>query len=272
MKLNIKITRLFILLIISLLISIAGSYFYNKYSKDRYLNSMKISTLYSNESVTLQSIRMRIGFNPMELAATNFAQKLNDGIYNSLNPCGKINRINNIMPVIISNSKNDISVEIATSDKIIMDNCKKFIKSEVERENRRIVTFYKSLLSMNPKRIENDLRRDVDIEKFITFYNKVKKRLVSSINISDKEIDPYLSKWIMQLIPPSDSEVISLDLVEKIEYFKLISDRTSIQKSIDLKIYFIGLFILSFLITIMLNKASKKKTIKMFSNIDKFLS
>lgn len=271
MNQNLIFKKLLILLIIPFLIATSGSYFYNKYAKDRYLNSIKISTLYTKESVTLQSIRMMVGFDPQDGAATNFAQKLNNEIYNNSNICGKINRINNIMPVIVSSTRNNVKIEIATTDKKLLDSCKKFIINEIGRENLRIVNFYKSLLSMrNDDR--NVFQRKVDINEFITFYNNYKKKLILDINISPDDIDEYLTRWIMQLIPKKRNLEQIDNSIEQIEFFKLISDNKSIEKKIDLKFYFLSLFILSFLITIMLNKVSQKKTNKIVSNINKLLS
>ena len=113
---------------------------------------------------------MAITYDPFIFKLDIFAKNLNYLAYDQNSDCGKINRINNVVPIVISVRKNSIILEIVGENKNIFDSCINFILNEVKKENLKIVEYYNELIIQfidNRKKYEN-------VDDFILMYKNFK--------------------------------------------------------------------------------------------------
>ena len=132
MKKKTVFNRLFLILAISLLSSVMFTYIIDSFLKDRFYGKIKISTMHNEDSVMLQMLKSKFGINPLETVNERFAKKLYDKIYrsNKAYPCGNIEKINNVLPVVLVSNQMNILIDIIADDLNILENCNNFITDQ----------------------------------------------------------------------------------------------------------------------------------------------
>ena len=107
--------------IVSLIIASFITFFYDKNNTERFYKKLEISNLLSQELLAIQKLKMAITYDPFIFKLDIFSKNLNYLAYDQNSDCAKINRINNVVPIVISVRKNSIILEIVGENKNIFD-------------------------------------------------------------------------------------------------------------------------------------------------------
>ena len=107
--------------IVSLIIASFITFFYDKNITERFYKKLEISNLLSQEQLAIQKLKMAIAYDPFIFKLDIFSKNLNYLAYDQNSDCAKINRINNVVPIVISVRKNSIILEIVGENKNIFD-------------------------------------------------------------------------------------------------------------------------------------------------------
>ena len=259
--------------IVSLIIASFITFFYDKNITERFYKKLEISNLLSQELLAIQKLKMAITYDPFIFKLDIFSKNLNYLAYDQNSDCAKINRINNVVPIVISVRKNSIILEIVGENKNIFDSCINFILNEVKKENSKIVDYYNELVGQF---IRNDnKKRYKNVNDFLLMYKNFK-------NEAGKKLDPNLQKktglseftlaelykiYIQGNINSDDLNFPQLAKVsvEQLEYWKVYISDQRIEKKINLYIIFCVSFVLVFSILFQfLNRNSNKNLIIIF--------
>ncbi len=267
--------KLIIYIISSILLAILTTYLFNTFSTDKISSKLKISSLHPSESMVLQLLNIKFRTDAMEDIVSYFSSKLNNQVYSTENECGKINKINNIVPLVISYSQNQITVEIVSSDENSLSKCKDFIYDQVNNENQRIVRFYSTILEATFTEestvILSNIKDNTDLNDFIKFYNDLEKVISDNTNINVDTAQSQLLSMLYNDLSKKNDMSVNLNLLEELEYFRVVLDKNSIQKKLNPYFMFISFFVAFFLLLTAVNKIKNNKTV-IIRQIDKFLS
>ena len=88
-----NIKKLLIYTLFSLVVAFILTLAINSKLKTRYMSEINISTIYNNHWITLETIRMYLGYDPTEDFINDYINKLNLRINNSKNSCLEIEKI-----------------------------------------------------------------------------------------------------------------------------------------------------------------------------------
>ena len=132
--------------IVSLIIASFITFFYDKNNTERFYKKLEISNLLSQELLAIQKLKMAIAYDPFIFKLDIFSKNLNYLAYDQNSDCSKINRINNVVPIVISVRKNSIIIEIVGENKIFLTHVLISILNEVKKENLKIVEYYNNSL------------------------------------------------------------------------------------------------------------------------------
>ena len=272
-------------IIISTMFALLGTYILNIYSKDKFTSKIKISALHPSESVLLHLINMKLksNRNAMDDVVGFFSSKLNDKIYNTQNACKEINKLNNIVPFIISYSQTEINIEMTSYDQNSIIKCKEFIIKEMKNENKRIVKFYKTILESSSlaKGYGLSSRKDLkfNFKELKEQYTSLQQEILDIANneetMSQSQVQQML--YLYQLLAilyedlASTDTSIEYDLTDKLEYFKINLNKNTVDKKLNIYFLFISFFISIFFTLVIFNKFKNKKSL-IIKKIDKFLS
>ena len=275
--------KLIIYIIISAMFAFIVTYIFNIYSKDKFTSTIKISPLHQSESVLLNLINMKLKSNAMDNVVKFFSSKLNNRVYNTQNGCTKINKINNVVPLIISYSQTQINIEMTSYDENSIARCREFIIKEMENENKRIVNFYKTILkSTSSKEIAGELSREnseFNLKELRERYSSLQKEIINDDNSKEKLTQSQILSMLYQYqlmsllykdLTLSDMSV-DLKLVDELKYFKINFDKTTIHKKLNTYFLYISFFISIFLTIVVFNKVKNKKSL-IIKKVEKFLS
>ena len=112
-----NIKKLLIYTLFSLVVAFILTLAINSKLKTRYMSEINISTIYNNNSITLETIRMYLGYDPTEDFINDYINKLNLRINNSKNSCLEIEKNNRIIPFLITKKSHGFKIEISSIDK-----------------------------------------------------------------------------------------------------------------------------------------------------------
>ena len=275
-----NIKKLLIYTLFSLVVAFILTLAINSKLKTRYMSEINISTIYNNNSITLETIRMYLGYDPTTDFVNDYINKLNLRINNSKNSCLEIEKNNRIIPFMITKRSHGFKIEISSIDKKKIVDCQNFISKDIERENLRIADYLTSLMQIKKRQrqINNKEARSIDVEKIIYYLNFAKEKFEANTNMDENVISLILSDIILNIIPinefRNDNDLITdntvpLDSLKKINYFQIISDKINTDEKTPQTFLFLGLFLITLFILIITNKAiiSKKIIINKLSKL-----
>ena len=133
-----KSNNFIISLIVSLIIASFVTFIFDKNNTERFYKKLEISNLLSQDLLVIQKLKMAINYDPFISKLDIFARDLNYLAYDQNSDCGKINRINNVVPIVISVRKNSIIMEVVGDNKDTFDSCINSILNEVKKENLKM--------------------------------------------------------------------------------------------------------------------------------------
>ena len=260
--------------IVSLIIASFITFFYDKNNTERFYKKLEISNLLSQEQLAIQKLKMAIAYDPFIFKLDIFSKNLNYLAYDQNSDCSKINRINNVVPVVIKVRKNSIVLEIVGENKNIFDSCINFILNEVKKENSKIVDYYNELVvqfirSDNKKRYKN-------IDDFLLTYKNFKNEAEKKLDYPNLQEKTGISQFMLAELYKIyvEANIMADDLyfpqlakvsVEQLEYWKVYISDQRIEKKINLYIIFCVSFVLVFSILFQfLNRNSNKNLIIIF--------
>ena len=265
--------KLILSIFTSVIIASSITYLFDTFSKDRISSKILISTLHPSESVVLQLLNLKLQSNTLGDVLIFFSSKLNSKIYNTKNDCININEINNIVPLLFRNTKTQIKIEITSNDENSISKCKDFIYDEVNKENKRIIRYYRSILDvLNEEKslFVEKKENENNINNLIEYYNSIQKEISDNTNIDIKEIQPTLLSILYSDLSKRDT-IINVNELEELEYFKINYDRDVVQKKPNNYFLFVSFFTSIFLFFIVLIKINNNKAL-IIRSIDRFLS
>ena len=277
--------KLIIYIIISAMFAFIATYIFNIYSKDKFTSTIQISPLHQSESVLLNliNIKLKSNANAMDDIVRFFSSKLNNRVYNTQNGCTKINKINNVVPLIISYSKTQINIEMTSYDENSINRCREFIIKEMENENKRIANFYKTILkSTSSKENADELSKEnsgFNLKELRERYGSLQKEIINNNNIEEKftqsKILTMLYQYQLMSLLYKDLSLadmsLDLKLVDELKYFKINLDKNTIHKKLNTYFLYISFFISIFLTIVVFNKVKNRKSL-IIKKVEKFLS
>ena len=245
-------------------------------TKKRYSSEIKISTIFNNDSIALEAIRIYLGYDPSSNFVNDYMSKMNLKMYNSKNSCSEIEKNNRIMPLLITKISHGFRIEISSNDKKKIIECQQFISEEIKQENLRINSYLISLLKI--KRKQNREKGSIDMETMIYYLNLAKQKFQTETNLNEDTITDVLSNYILDIIPEDEFNknvnignelALTLESVKEIRYFQIISDEITSEEGTTQIFLFSGLFLIIIIIVVALNKISqrKKKIISKLNNL-----
>ena len=211
--------------IVSLIIASFITFFYDKNNTERFYKKLEISNLLSQELLAIQKLKMAITYDPFIFKLDIFSKNLNYLAYDQNSDCAKINRINNVVPIVISSAP--IIMEVVGDNKDTFDSCINSILNEVKKENLKTVEYYNELIIQF---IDN---RDkyASVDQFILMYENFKNEAEKKVKISEFTLaelyNIYLREITFRNLNISNLAPVS---IQQLEYWRTYIDQRVINR------------------------------------------
>ena len=236
--------------------------------KPRFSTELIISPIY-NSTITLEALRIFMGYDPTTNFLENYTNKLKNKIDKTNSPCKSIEKNNNVIPFVIVKDSSGIKIQYSSISKNKLEECSKFIIKELEIENKRIANFLISLVQLKNKYEGKKFKRDntyIDLDDFISFYNFAEKKIKKNTNMSDIALSNLITSYFKNIIPEeklkfeeNDFFPLTMDMVKNIEFFTVTSEKTMNKEKLNPFYLFSGMFILLCFISIFYSRSSFNK-------------
>ncbi len=262
-----KSNNFIISLIVSLIIASFVTFIFDKNNTERFYKKLEISNLLSQDLLVIQKLKMAINYDPFISKLDIFARDLNYLAYDQNSDCGKINRINNVVPIVISVRKNSIIMEVVGDNKNTFDSCINSILNEVKKENLKTVEYYNELIIQF---IDNRDKYE-SVDQFILMYENFKNEAEKKVKISEFTLaelyNIYLREITFRNLNISNLAPVS---IQQLEYWRTYIDDQRVDKPINLYIIFCGSLILFIILFQILSRNLYKNSI--INSLKKFFN
>ena len=268
------------LLLIPFILAIIVSVATERTVKTRYSSEIKISSIYSQDTIVMAALKIYLGYDPTTRFLDNFTTKLNFGLNNTKNPCSSLAKNNEVLPLLILKDRNGIKVQFSSTEKEDLSECSIYISNEIKNENNSIITFLFNIIEIKNKSQFIDKRGWVKLEKLLEYYNSSDSKITNITDLNRNERKQFLLKYLEIIIPNREFEFYdSVDTsnypptelggIKELEFFQLLSNNTKVEKKVNNYFLFLGFFIIFLFINISLHKNSinKKKIIRLIKKI-----
>ena len=266
--------KIFFIIIASLFISIISSIIINSNLNDRYIQKIVISKIDPTESVSLAILEKEFYGNVLSGLTRSFAESLNQEVYDKSNlDCAEINRINDILPIVISNDSLKTKIEIISNNSEHLRKCAEFVFKKVDNKNIELRQFINNLVKKSGgirSNINQKFKAKANIQDVIDGLNAFEKKLIDNTSLEKDDAKDFLKVWLMDLIDKNDNqnETINLDDIKKLDYLQITSNKIIKKEKLSVYTLAVGLFFISLLIIIIFFKGfNNKKLIKGINNI-----
>ena len=248
--------KILICLIVSLIFASAISFIFKNNVKDRFFQKIEITDTFSLDSIIIQKLIVASKSNPFTSKKNILIRKINYLAYDKNKPCGKINRINNVVPVVITEKNNSIFIEIISEDKNILNLCKELILKEINNENIEIVKFYNEIITRSGSVQDNNFY-EFDIKNFLNLYSEFSDEVKSQKKFSDNDLNSLFKVYVQELFEyRTFLKPISND---QLDYWMTFVDEDKIEKTSNLYLVFAFSFVFTFIICLQVLFRNQKK-------------
>lgn len=268
-----KSFKIFQLLLIPFILAVIVAVAVGKTVKTRYSSELNISSIYTQDTIIMEALKIYLGYDPTTRFLDNFTTKLNFGLNNTQNACSSLEKNNEVLPLLIIKDTNGIKVQFSSTNKENLSACSIYIANEIIDENKRIITFLFNIIEIKNKSQFVDKRAWVDLEKLLEYYKSSENKIINQTDLDRNERKQFLLKYLETIIPNRDFEFYDiidssnytpaeLGGIKEFEFFQLLSNKTKVEKKVNNYFLFLGFFIIFLFISFSLHKnAINKKNI-----------
>lgn len=266
--------KILFIIIASLFISIISASIISNNLKDRYIEKIIISKVDPTESVGLALLQKEFNGNVLPDLLNTFAMSLNREVYAKSNlSCVDLNRINDVLPIVISNNNTLIDITIVSDDLKNLEKCAQFILTKVDEKNIELRKFIDDLLKKSGgirSNANQKFRARVNIQDVIDGMNMYEKKLIDNTSLEKSDAKDFLKVWLMELIDRNDiqNEIINLEDVKMLDYLKITSNIIEKQEKLSVYALSTGLFFITLIMFIIFFKGiNNKKFLRKINDI-----
>ena len=268
-----KSFKIFQLLLIPFILAVIVTVAVGKTIKTRYSSELNISSIYTQDTIIMEALKIYLGYDPTTRFLDNFTTMLNFGLNNTQNACSSLAKNNEVLPLLIIKSTNGSKVQFSSTNKENLSACSIYISNEIIDENKRIITFLFNIIEIKNKSQFVDKRAWVDLEKLLEYYMSSENKIINQTDLDRNERKQFLLKFLETTIPNRDFEFFDiidssnytpaeLGGIKEFEFFQLLSNKTKVEKKVNNYFLFLGFFIIFLFISFSLHKnAINKKNI-----------
>lgn len=275
-----KSPKIIQLLLIPFILAVIVTVAVGKTVKTRYSSELNISSIYTQDTIIMEALKIYLGYDPTTRFLDNFTSKLNFGLNNTQNACSSLEKNNKVLPLLIIKDKNGIKVQFSSNKKENLSACSIYISNEIINENKRIITFLFNIIEIKNKSQFIDKRGWVDLEKLLGYYKSSENKIINQTDLDRTERKQFLLKYLETIIPNRDFEFYDvidtsnytpaeLGGIKELEFFQLLSNKTKVEKKVNNYFLFLGFYIIFLFISFTLykNAINKKKIIRLVKKI-----
>ena len=271
------------LILLPSILAVIITYITSELVKPRYSSELTISTIYNEESIEIEAIKIFLGYDPTSRYTDNFVNKLNFKLTNSQNVCLNIEKNNNVMPLLFIKQDNGFKIQASSINKEILSGCNIYISEAIKEENLRIRKFLNDIINLkvmkeknNKNNFSNNLQT-LKIDDLFTFYDDLEKKINENTDLKEYQKNEFIIKYLDRFLPYTNSyrqdDNVLKDIInlQNIEFFEMVSNKMQVEKKIPNYILFSGFFLFFLTLNIIFIKKFYKNK-NLINSIKKILN
>jgi len=271
------------LILLPSILAVIITYITSELVKPRYSSELTISTIYNEESIEIEAIKIFLGYDPTSRYTDNFVNKLNFKLTNSQNVCLNIEKNNNVMPLLFIKQDNGFKIQASSINKEILSDCNIYISEAIKEENLRIRKFLNDIINLkvmkeknNKNNFSNNLQT-LKIDDLFTFYDDLEKKINENTDLKEYQKNEFIIKYLDRFLPYTNSyrqdDNVLKDIInlQNIEFFEMVSNKMQVEKKIPNYILFSGFFLFFLTLNIIFIKKFYKNK-NLINSIKKILN